>query len=107
STRTVGGYMDGTFRKGKHLITARLEGHHSNARAEMTMYPDNDAPMFMLTWPDVDRLSMALFVQDNIRFNDRRSLGFNARLEYLSSIVTDDFGVQQASVFHQNVGTMD
>lgn len=107
STRTVGGYMNGTFRKSKHLITARVDGHHSNARAEMTMYPDNDAPMFMLTWPDVDRLSMALFVQDNIRFNDRRSLGFNARLEYLSSIVTDDFGVQQASVFHQNVGTMD
>jgi len=107
STRTMGGYMDGTFRKGRHMITARLDGYHSNARAEMTMYPENDAPMFMLTWPDVDRLSMAMFLQDNIRFNDRRSLGFNARLEYLSSIVTDDFGVRQASVFDQDVGTMD
>lgn len=107
STRTFGGYMDGRMRFAKHAVTARVDGYHSNARAEMTMYPDNDAPMFMLTWPDVDRLSLGLFLQDRIDFNERRSLRMNGRLEYMSSVSTDEFGVRQASVFGQDIGTTD
>jgi iron complex outermembrane recepter protein len=107
STRTYGGYMDGRLRFGKHAAVIRLDGFHSNARAEMTMYPVNEAPMFMLTWPDVDRLNLGLFLQDHIRFNERRSLGINARVEYTGSAIMDEFGVRQASIFHQNADIPD
>jgi iron complex outermembrane receptor protein len=103
STKTFGGYVDARLNATIHSITARVDGYHTNARAEMTMYVDNDAPMFMLTWPDVDKLSVGLFVQDNIRFNAKRNLGVSARLEYINTVVIDDFGVRQASVFGQDV----
>jgi iron complex outermembrane receptor protein len=107
STKTFGGHLDARFSPGKHNITARLDGYHSNARAEMTMYPENDSPMFMLTWPDVDKLSLGLFVQDDIRFNAKRSLGFSLRMDYINTVVIDDFGVKQASVFGQDVSVPD
>lgn len=106
-TKTFGGYVDGRFKTGKHSLTARVDGYHSNARAEMTMYPNNEAPMFMLTWPDVDKLDFGAYLQDNIKFNDKRSLSWNMRLEYLNTSVIDEFGVQQASVFNQDVSGKD
>lgn len=106
-TTTIGGYMDGRFRMKKHAITARLDGFHSNARAEMTMYPNDDVPMFMLTWPDVDRLNFGLFLEDDITFNEHRALRWNMRMEYNGTVCTDDFGVRQATVFGQDIGTAD
>lgn len=105
-TTTFGGYINGEFEVKKHAITAQIDGYHSNARAEMTMYPDGEAPMFMLTWPDVDKLDIGVFVQDNIVFNRRRKLSFNARLDYVSTEVIDPFGVQQAAVFAQDVSNV-
>lgn len=106
-TRTFGGYLDARFKAKKHKMTARLDGYHTNARAEMTMYPNNEAPMFMLTWPDVDKLDFGLYLQDDIQFNSKRKLSFNARLEYLNTEVIDEFGVQQAAVFNQDVSEID
>lgn len=107
STRTYGGYANGNLQFEKHKVTVRLDGYHTNARAEMTMYPNDEVPMFMLTWPDVDKLDFGLFVQDEIALNENRKLSFNGRLEYLNTLVIDDFGVQQASVFNQDISDVD
>ncbi len=106
-TKTFGGYTDGRLKFSKHKIVVRVDGYYTNARAEMTMYPNNEAPMFMLTWPDVDKLDFGLFLQDDVQFNDKRSLSFSARLEYLNTEVIDEFGVQQAAVFNQDVSDKD
>ncbi|MCF8256491.1 MAG: TonB-dependent receptor [Flavobacteriales bacterium] len=106
-TTTFGGHLDGQFIAKKHRMTARLDGYHSNARAEMTMYPDNEAPMFMLTWPDVDKLDLGIYFQDDITLNIKHRLSFNARLDFVSTNVTDPLGVQQASVFNQDVAEAD
>ncbi len=106
-TKTFGGYADGRLKFEKHKITLRLDGYHTNARAEMTMYPNNEAPMFMLTWPDVDKLNFGLFVKDEIKFNTIRSLSYSLRLDYLNTSVIDEFGVQQAAVFNQDVSEAD
>lgn len=103
NTKTFGGYFDTQIKKNKHRIILRTDGYHSNARAEMTMYPVNEAEMFMLTWPDVDKLDIGFFVQDAIEVSDKNRLSINARLEYVNTKVTDEFGVQQASVFNQDV----
>ncbi len=106
-TTTFGGYLDGRLKVKKHSMTIRVDGYHSNARAEMTMYPENEAPMFMLTWPDVDKVDIGIYLQDDIAFNKKRKLSVNARLEYLSTTVIDPLGVQQASVFHQDISNAD
>jgi len=103
STKTVGGYFDTQLKKNKHKVTLRLDGYHSNARAEMTMYPVNEAEMFMLTWPDVNKMDAGIFLQDAIELSEKNRLSINARLEYLNTQVMDEFGVQQASVFNQDV----
>ena len=106
-TKTFGGYLDGQFKAKKHNVIARIDGYHTNARAEMTMYPDNEAPMFMLTWPDIDKLDFGFYLQDDIEFNTKRRLSINARLEYLNTSVIDEFGIQQAAVFNQDVSDAD
>ena len=106
-TNTYGGYVDSRFRFKKHTLTTRLDGYHSNARAEMTMYPDNEVPMFMLTWPDVNKASTGLYLQDDIAFNKLRKMSINARVEYLRNMVIDDFGVRQAAVFNQDLSVAD
>ncbi|MDP6907975.1 MAG: TonB-dependent receptor, partial [Flavobacteriales bacterium] len=106
-TRTFGGYLDGRFKAEKHEMTIRVDGFHSNARAEMTMYPENEVPMFMLTWPDVDKLDLGIYLQDDMVFNKKRKLSLNARFEYLSTTVMDELGVQQASVFNQDISRSD
>lgn len=106
-TKTFGGYTDVRMKSKKHSITVRLDGYHTNARAEMTMYPNNEAPMFMLTWPDIDKLDFGLYLQDDVKFNERRSLSFSARAEYLNTSVQDEFGVQQAAVFNQDISELD
>lgn len=103
STKTFGGYFNTQLKKNKHKTTLRLDGFHSNARAEMTMYPVNEAEMFMLTWPDVNKLDVGVFVQDVIEITDNNKLSLSARLEYVNTQVMDKFGVQQASVFNQDV----
>jgi iron complex outermembrane receptor protein len=106
-TKTFGGYADGRMKFGKHKLTARLDGYHTNARAEMTMYPNNEAPMFMLTWPDIDKLDFGLFLKDEVKFNIKRSLSYSVRLDYINTTVIDEFGVQQAAVFNQDVSDVD
>lgn len=106
-TTTFGAYADASMKFGKHKLTVRLDGYHTNARAEMTMYPTNEAPMFMLTWPDVDKLDIGLFVKDELVFNEKRSMSYSLRLDYLNTAVMDEFGVQQAAVFNQDVSETD
>lgn len=103
NTKTFGGYFDTQLKKNKHKITVRLDGYHSNARAEMTMYPINQAEMFMLTWPDVNKADAGIFLQDAITISSKNRLNINARLEYVNTSVADPFGIAQASVFNQDI----
>lgn len=104
---TYGAHMDAKMSFGSHQFTARLDGYHNNTLAEMTMYPSGESEMFMLTWPDINKLSGGLYLQDDIRLNDRRSLGLNFRLEYVRSNSISDFGARQASVFGQDISSFD
>jgi len=52
----------GTWRK--HRFTTRLNLYENKLHAEMTMYPDNAAPMFMLTLPDGKRGYAELSIRD-------------------------------------------
>lgn len=106
-TKTFGGFADAEMSVAKHKITARLDGYFNNSLAEMTMYPPEEAAMFMLTWPDVDKLNFGAFIQDQVQLSERDLLRINTRLEILSNTVRSQFGIDQASVFNQDLSGMD
>lgn len=106
-TKTFGGFADAEMTFKNHKITVRLDGYFNNSLAEMTMYPAEEAPMFMLTWPDVDKVNVGAYIQDQIRLSDRDLIRVNARLEGLTSTVRSQFGIDQASVFNQDLSVVD
>lgn len=84
------------WKLGMHKLNASAEYYTNYRRAEMTMYPDagDEPPMFMLTWPDARVHGLALGLTDNWHFGDHH-LNTTARLDYESSGIIDDFGLQQ------------
>ncbi|NEN22611.1 hypothetical protein G3O08_03715 [Cryomorpha ignava] len=106
-TKTLGGFADAEMSLKKHKISARVDGYFNNSRAEMTMYPAEEAAMFMLTWPDVDKLNFGGYIQDQIQLTDLDLIRVNARLDILANTVRSQFGIDQASVFNQDLSGVD
>ena len=87
----------------RHKLSGMLEYFQNFRRAEMTMYPENEIEMFMLTWPDVMRNSGGLGVKDNWDLSERWTLNSSVRLDIFYSYITTDFGKQHLEVFGYNV----
>lgn len=87
----------------RHKIEGKLEYYQNARRAEMTMYPDNEMPMFMLTWPDALRQSGALALMDSWQLNSKFSLTSSARIDFFYSQITTEFGKQHLEIFGYNV----
>src|SRR5690554_6659021 len=104
---TFGGFADAELSVKNHKINIKMDGYHNNSLAEMTMYPSEEAPMFMLTWPDVDKLNFGAFIQDQYKLSEIDLISVNARLEFLANTVRSQFGIDQASVFNQDLSGVD
>ncbi len=87
----------------KNLLTIRTDGYSNLTRAEMTMYPQNSAPMFMLTWPDVRNTTAGLYVNNDYLLNKKFTYNLNGRVDYSRSKVTSETGRTQLEVFNYNV----
>lgn len=100
---TYGAFLSAELNTGKsHYTKLRLEVFRTAVRAEMTMYPANSEPMFMLTLPDARRLSASIFATDDWNFEQSLFLTTNVRLELNNLLLTSDFGQKQLSVFEYN-----
>lgn len=87
----------------KNVLTIRTDGFSNLTRAEMTMYPENSTPMFMLTWPDVRNTVAGLYLNNDYLLSKKFTLNLNGRLDYSSSKVTSEIGRTQLEVFNYNV----
>ncbi len=106
-TKTYGAFVKANIRSGNHTAMVKVDGYLSNALAEMTMYPQDDAPMFMLTWPDVDKQSLGIYVEDQWNVSEKDLFKMGARFETLANTVQNQFGVEQATVFNQDLSGTD
>ncbi|MBC8051789.1 MAG: TonB-dependent receptor [Sphingobacteriaceae bacterium] len=100
---TYGAYAETMFNLKKHHITLRTDGYKNTSRAEMTMYPENSSPMFMLTWPDVRRFVAGLYISDEWRAKDAVTLNFSTRIDYANFFINSESGREQVRVFNFNV----
>lgn len=103
-SNTYGAYAETALNwNTKNLLTIRADGYTNFTRAEMTMYPQNSIPMFMLTWPDVRNTTVGLYLNNDYLLNNKFTLNLNGRLDYSSSKVTSQIGRTQLQVFNYNV----
>jgi len=103
-TTTFGGYMAGTLQgKAKHQMEAKLDYYQTLAHAEMTMDPDGESPMFMLTWPDIKRNVVGIAVVDNYYLGKESFLTGSIRLDLSRTGLISDLGKRQFSIFPYKV----
>lgn len=106
-TETIGGFADFRFKKLAHSGVVRMDVFRTRARAEMTMFPPEQLPMFMLTWPDVVKQSAGIFIRDVWELKSGNRIGVNVRIDLVSTHSMDQFGVAQASIFDQDIASTD
>lgn len=90
-------------RSGKHSFSMKLDTYHNRVKADMTMYPANSAPMYMLTWPTNHQTLAGLYVQDVIRLDEKNRLDFKVRMDAAFSKVSDKMGQDQFAVLGYDV----
>lgn len=82
---------------------ASVDYYLNQSRAEMTMYPTDEIPMYMLTWPDVQKNSVSLSVSNENHIAERLTLSTSVRIEAGTNEIKDEFGVKQL----QAIGILD
>lgn len=98
-TTTYGAFASASSKIGMHALNFKLDGYTTNAYAEMTMFVPNETDMFMLTWPDVDRQDIGLFVSDQWKISKPLDVSFNVRMEQAYTQMNSEMGRNQFAVF--------
>ena len=90
TSATMGFYSNTSLRMAKkHFVKIKANAYLNDLHAEMTMYPDLGAEMFMLTIPDTRRILTGLDLSDKILLTDNLKLSIGARFDYVrSSVIT-------------------
>ena len=98
---TYGAYTKGKIKDLKnHKLQFRTDLYHNKVLAEMVMYPDNGAPMYMQTWPSSHRTVAGAYLADDIKLSNRFKMNINARLDIASTAIKEGFGKNQLEVFY-------
>ncbi len=86
NSETAGFISTVGMERGKHLLKIKLNGYQNRLHAEMTMYPKDAAPMFMLTIPDAQRRYVELNVNDQLTLSGKWQLivGFTSAISHSS-----------------------
>lgn len=103
TSRTIGFYSKGILHPGKgQKLQLSLNGFMNDLHAEMTMYPDMGAEMFMLTIPDTRRIQGGFNLSYKTRLSDKWMANASARSEFVRSSITTDLGRQTLTSIYFN-----
>lgn len=100
---TAGFYSEAKWIYKNHEIKTRINGYQNRLHAEMTMYPDNAAQMYMLTIPDAQRNLLGLDVSDKIKLDTKWSILAGARIDRVGSFIFSDAGKKTLSGMHEGL----
>ncbi|GAB4413916.1 MAG: TonB-dependent copper receptor [Bacteroidia bacterium] len=99
-TRSAGAYWQARWLRGDHLIDLKADVYAARVHAEMTMYPDEGEPMYMLTWPHLGRQTAGLYLADRWQYGRRWHLDATLRSEVQQVRVGSDLGLAQLLIFY-------
>lgn len=105
-SQTSGAYTEMEFRKDAHQLLIRADAYQHNSHASMTMYPEKESPMYMLTWPHTRREVAGLYANYSWQAHQRLTLGMNGRIDYARTQLTSEMGKQQLHVFNYDVSNV-
>ena len=94
-SNTYGSFINWQKESEGNTWAASVDYYLNQSRAEMTMYPTGEIPMYMLTWPDVQKNSVSLSLSNDKQITEKLSLSTSARLEVGTNEIKDEFGVKQ------------
>lgn len=102
-SHTMGAFTEAFWRFGHgHELMAKVDVHRHSARADMTMYPENEAPMYMLTWPDSRRVIAGTYLR-YMYHHHRHGLQLDARFDYANATLTTQDGLNHWAVLGEDL----
>lgn len=103
-SHTLGAFVQFRLKAlGKHVLKLKTDFYYNAVKADMTMYPQGGAPMYMKTWPENHQAVAGLFLEDGIFLNDKSRLDLKLRMEIASSKLADQMGQNQFAVLGYDV----
>src|SRR5690606_36070379 len=103
-SQTQGAYFNLNFRPiGIHQFSGKMDLYHNYVIADMTMYPDNSEPMYMLTWPGNHQTVGGLYISDHMMLNATNHLYLNFRSEVNVSSLDSEVGISQLEVLGYDI----
>jgi len=101
---TAGIFTEGELHHfNKHRLSFRTDFYYNHVLAEMTMYPSDDQPMYMQTWPSSGRAVLGLYVNDEYTLNPETRISLNGRIDAVKSLIEEGFGMDQLEVFYPDI----
>jgi iron complex outermembrane receptor protein len=97
TSQTFGFYSDANWALENHEIKTKINGYQNQLHAEMTMYPENAAEMFMLTIPDAQREMIGLDISDRYTINPDISVLMGGRIDFTNSAIFTSEGKKTLS----------
>lgn len=88
---------------GRHSLNMKFDTYHNRIKADMTMYPANSAPMYMLTWPVNHQTVGGIFAQDQISLDAQSKIDLKMRVDAAFSRVSDQMGQNQFAVLGYDI----
>jgi iron complex outermembrane receptor protein len=102
-SETIGCFNESKFKIRKFNIDTRIDAHKVYLRADMTMYPPNEASMYMQTLPAHELRNAGGFMNISRPVFSNQKLAIQARIDYYRLSIYNGFGADQLSAFNINV----
>ena len=99
-TQTLGTYLISTIDAGFAKINAKADFTVVNAKAEMTMYAPGSIPMYMLTWPDVDKTDGTLSLGTTKQLNSQLTYSLNGWGGFVNTSIDNEIGMGELMIFY-------
>lgn len=99
SSKTIGMYSLLSATTEHHSLRFNYDIYYNRLFADMTMYPDGAAPMYMVTWPDVGSLCSGIAFDDDIQLLHNLSVGVSGKVAAQHQQLNNDEGYNAQKVF--------
>ncbi len=103
-SKTTGMFVEGRLHRLKnHAVSFRSDFYYNKVLAEMTMYPENEAPMYMQTWPASGRAAAGLYLEDHYSLSTTTKIKADVRVDFTASTLDEGIGKDQLEVFYPEI----
>lgn len=103
-SNTQGAFLEAKLKKlTNHQLNIKIDNYHNRVKADMTMYPENSAAMYMLTWPENHQTVTGIYVNDRFSINKNNWIDLKVRLDVAQSKVTGEMGINQFAILGYDV----